>query len=147
MRCFLVAIAITFLLAPCAYPQTIQNITVALHTTGGAKSWKAQVRAKVTCAGQTLATLQCCSEDQKRDGWADGSTHVRNMEMAMPLPKVALSGCTFELGMMAPAGSAWTVNPTVTVTDDEGKKRQRSFDPVTLESKGSYVSRSFGLDF
>ena len=132
--------AIACLLAPFGCSQTTENITVSLHTVDHAKRWNAEVRAKVECAGQSLARLQCCNTDRKRDAWQAGSTHVRNLRMAMPLPKIALSGCTFELGMESAAGSQWTVSPTVTVTDSNGRKRQRTFDPVTLKSDGSYVS-------
>ena len=140
--------AFLFLLAQAALSQqpSVQNITLSFLTQKDAKAWNAQVRGKVTCGGQTMATLKCCSGDQKNDQWAVGSTHYRNMQMPQPLLQLALSGCTLELGMSAPGGSRWTVSPTVTVVNSMGQKVPRAFDFVTLVSNGSYVSKSFGLD-
>ena len=64
--------AIACLLAPFGCSQTTENITVSLHTVDHAKRWNAEVRAKVECAGQSLARLQCCNTDRKRDAWAGG---------------------------------------------------------------------------
>jgi hypothetical protein len=136
-----------FLLAQGALAQApIQNITLSFLTQQNAKPWNAQVRGKLVCGGQTMATLKCCSGDQKSDQWAVGSTHYRNRQMAQTLPQVALTGCMLELGMSAPSGSSWTVSPTATVVYGNGRQAPRTFDFVTLVSKGQYVSKSFGLD-
>jgi hypothetical protein len=140
--------AFLFLLAQAALSQqpSVQNITLSLLTQKDAKPSNAQVRGKLVCGGQTMATLKCCSSDQKSDQWAVGSTHYRNMQMSQPLLQLALTGCTLELGMSAPSGSRWTVSPTVTVVNSNGQKVPRTFDFVTFVSNGSYVAKSFGLD-
>lgn len=139
--------AFLFIFAQAALSQApIQNITLSFLTQQNAKPWNAQVRGKLVCGGQTMATLKCCSGDQKADQWAVGSTHYRNMQMAQTLPQIALTGCTLELGMTAPSGSSWTVSPTATVVYGNGRQVPRTFDFVTLVSKGSYISKSFGLD-
>jgi hypothetical protein len=66
--------------------------------------------------------------------------------MAQPLPKIALTGCTLDLGMQAPAGSRWTVSPTISVVYSDGSKKRRTFDDTTFVSSGSAISKSFGLD-
>ncbi len=138
---------VLFLLAQAVLSQApVQNITLSLLTQKNAKPWNAQVRGKLVCGGQTVATLKCCSGDQKRDQWAVGSTHYRDMQMAQTLPQIALTGCTLELGMSAPSGSRWTVSPTATVVYGNGKQAHRTFDFVTLVSNGSLVVKSFGLD-
>ena len=139
--------AFLFLLVQAALAQpSVQNITLSLLTQQDAKPWNAEVRGKLVCGGQTMATLKCCGGDQKRDQWAIGSTHYRNMQMAQTLPQVALTGCTLELGMNAPGGSRWSVSPTATVVYSNGHKAQRTFDITTLVSNGSFVAKSFGLD-
>jgi hypothetical protein len=140
--------AVLFLLAQAALSQqpSVQNITLSLLTQKDAKLWNAQVRGKLVCGGQTMATLKCCSGDQKNDQWAVGSTHYRNMQMSQSFLQIALTGCTLELGMSAPSGSRWTVSPTVTVVNSNGQKVPRTFDFTTLVSNGSYVSKTFGLD-
>ena len=146
MKPILLLLASLIYLAQPAVQQSVQNITLTFVTGQDAKPWNAQVRAKVNCAGQTLATLQCCSGDHKRDQWAVRSTHLRNMQMTQPLPKVALTGCTLALGMEAPGGSRWTVSPTLIVVYSDGSKKRRSFDETTFVSNGGLASKSFGLD-
>lgn len=135
-----------FLFGQPAVQRSVQNITVTFVTRQDAKPWNALVEAKVNCAGQTIATLQCCSGDEKRDEWAVRSAHFRDMQLAQPLPKVALSGCTLDLGMQAPAGSRWTVSPTLTVVYSDGSKKRRTFDDTTFVSSGGAAAKSFGLD-
>jgi len=125
---------------------SVRDITLTFVTQQDAKPRKAQVRGTLVCSGQTLATLSCCSGNQKRDRWIAGSTHFRNMQMVQPLPRVALTGCKLDLGMNAPTGSRWTVSPTLTVDLSNSRKVKRSFDYATLISNGPYVSKSFGLD-
>ena len=144
-----ILIAAFFLLLAQAGPPpqaSVQNITLSFLTQKNAKPWNAQVRGKLLCGGQVLATLNCCSGNKKEDRWAVGSNHLRDMRLAQPLPREALTGCTLDLGMDAPGGSRWTVSPSVTVVYSNSHKRQRSFDLTTLVSKGSYVSKQFGLD-
>jgi hypothetical protein len=125
---------------------SVKDITLSFQTRQDAKPWNAQVRGKLLCGGQTLATLNCCSGNKKKDQWAVGSNHLRDMQLVQPLPREALTGCTLDLGMDAPGGSRWTVSPSVTVVYSNGDKKQRSFDLATLVSSGSYVSKRFGLD-
>jgi hypothetical protein len=91
--------AFMFIFAQVALSQaSVQDITLSFLTQKDAKPWNAQVRGKLVCEGQTMATLKCCSGDRKSDQWAVGSTHYRNMQMAQTLPQVALTGCTFRTG-------------------------------------------------
>lgn len=148
MRAFLVG-ALLFSFVGVAFPQqtSVRSITLVFATRQNAKPWNAEVRANIKCAGQTMATLQCCSGDKNRDQWAAGSSHLRNMQMAQPLPRVALTGCTLELGMDAPTGTRWTVSPTVQVLFANSARKVRSFDDTTLVSTGGYTAKSFGLNF
>ena len=148
IRTFIVS-AFLFSFVGVAVPQqtSVRSITLVFATRQNAKPWNAEVRATIKCAGQTMATLQCCSGDRKRDQWAAGSSHFRNMQMAQPLSRVALTGCAFELGMDAPNETRWTVSPTVHVLYANSARKVRSFDDTTLVSTGGYTAKSFGLDF
>ena len=129
-----------------AFAQQVQKITITYATTGDDKDWNTQGRDNIVCNGVVMAELNCCDQDKNIDHWNDQSTTSRDMVHVQPFMKGALTGCTFNFGMVAKANDTWQVIPSITVFYRDGTNVSQTFDEKSLKSSSSLTSVPFPLD-